>query len=179
MDAFSVQRGLATAAVAEDLPYHPLVLRAGRIGTTSGIAVSKFLQYAVLAPPDNAVSVAKFLQYAVLSNPDNAVSVSKFVQYVVIEQQFSLEKPRPPILLNLIHQPDENEYTPLFQRRMVSPVPPPFVRAIVPPAAIRWLRTQLDENDCAPLFQRRFVTPPPSAPLPPATTRRAQVIIMG
>lgn len=49
-------------------------------------AASKFLGYAELAPPQNAVSASKFVGYAELAPPRNAVSASKVVGYALLRE---------------------------------------------------------------------------------------------
>ncbi len=85
-----------------DIPEDPSPLRRLRTrgyGGAQTLSVSKFLQFGVLAPPDDSVSVSKFLQFGVLAPPDNAVSVSKFLQYIVVEAP-----PLPAALPSAFHR---------------------------------------------------------------------------
>jgi hypothetical protein len=64
-------------------------------GSHAAIQVSKFIQYAVLAPQDGAINISKFVQYAVLAPQDGAINISKFVQFVVMDgTPYTLVRPR-------------------------------------------------------------------------------------
>lgn len=164
------------AALAEDdPPYHPRYARARTFASDSGLLISKQLVLTVLDNPLTAVSVSKFAQLAVLTNPTDSVSVSKIVQHVVLKppdglslsQFFQLvvieTNPAPAASPGAahgksLHIPDENEYTPLFQRRFVPFSAyvfqaPPVVP--VPPAMRRWLARQ-EADDLAPGVRRAF-----------------------
>lgn len=69
----------------DNIRYHRSLLRKRTFGGVESLEISKFVQYSVLLPPDNAINISKQVQYAVLVPPDNAVIISKSIQFVVLE----------------------------------------------------------------------------------------------